>query len=232
VCPDIELAEASSTRRREADGSMPNFIENFRFCVIKCIYNKREQSMLNNLIASDKYIRITDKAHFVGNEETRLYYKELVLQREFMHQERVADLRKKHPNLTAIRCMVSETDCDWCNQKYGNFASNQVLRYNLGNPSVVPGVHQWVSVELCNRYFTPWYYVGVCDSDSIYKICYAVNSLGDNSVSTATYNKEFNNMLNFLDGSHELIENKISFWANEVKSRQCALIKQSQTMEN
>jgi len=187
--------------------------------------------MSDKLISPDKYIRITDKTHFVGDEETRLYHNELVLQREFMHQERIADLRKKHPNLTAIRCMVSETGCDWGNPKLGNLALDLVLRYNLDNPSVVPGVHQWVSAELCNKYFTPWYYAGVCASDSIFKICYAVNSLGDNCVLTTTYSKEFDNMLNFLDGNPKFVENKISRWVNEVKARQGALIKQSQTRE-
>ena len=187
--------------------------------------------MPNNLITPDKYIRITDKTYFVGNEETRRYHNELVLQREFMHQERIANLRKKHPNLTAICCMISETGCDWCNPKFGNLALNLVLRYNLGNPSVVPGVHQWVSAELCNKYFTPWYYAGVCANDSIFKICYAVNSLGDDCVLATEYSKEFKKMLNFLDGDSKLIENKITCWINEVKVRQNALIKQSQTME-
>ena len=187
--------------------------------------------MSNGLITPDKYVRITDKTYFVGDEETRRYYDALVLQREFVHTELIAKLRAKHPNLTGIRCMISKTDCDWCNPKFGNLAWDLVLRYKLNNPSVVPGVHQWVSAELCNKHFTPWYYAGVCANDSIFKICYAVNSLGDNSISATTYSKEFNSMLNFLDGDPKLIENKISRWENEVKTRQSALIRQSQTTE-
>lgn len=187
--------------------------------------------MPNNLITPDKYIRITDKTYFVGNEETRRYYDELVLQREFVHPKQIANLREKYQNLTAIRCMISETDCDWCNPKFGNLAWDHTLRYNLGNPSMVPGVHQWVSAELCNKYFTPWYYAGVCANDSIFKICYAVNSLGDNCILATMYGKEFKNMLNFLGGDPKLVENKISRWINNVKARQSALIKQSQTME-
>lgn len=183
--------------------------------------------MPNNLIAPDKYIRITDKTYFVGNEETRRYHNELVLQREFVHPKQIANLREKYQNLTAIRCMISETGCDWCNPKFGNLAWDSALRYNLGNLSMVPGVHQWVSAELCNKYFTPWYYAGVCVSDSIFKICYAVNSLGDNCVLTTTHSKEFNDMLNFLDVDPKLIKNKISHWVTEVKVRQGALIKQT-----
>ncbi len=183
--------------------------------------------MSNNLITPDKYVRITDKTHFVGDEETRRYHNELVLQREFIHPEQIANLRKKHPNLTAVCCMISETGCDWCNPKFGNLAWNPVLRYNLNNPSTVPGIHQWVRAELCDKYFTPWYYAGLCANDSIFRLCYAVNSLGDNCILATSYGKEFKNMLNFLGCDPKLVENKISRWINDVKARQGALIKQT-----
>ena len=186
--------------------------------------------MSDKLISPDKYIRITDKTHFVGDEETRRYHNELVLQREFVHPEQIARLRKKHPNLTAIHCMISETDCNWCNPKFGKLSWNQVLRYNLSNPSAVPGVHQWVRAELRNKYFTPWYYAGCEAKDSIFKICYAVNSLGDNCVLAVT-NTEFNKMLNYFDGDYLLIEQKIPQWIASVKKRQSTLTNQALTTE-
>ena len=187
--------------------------------------------MADKLISPDKYIRITGKTHFVGDEETRLYHNELVLQREFIHPEKIARLCEKHPNLTAIHCMISETNCNWCNPKFGNLAGDLVLRYNLNNPSVVPGAHQWVRAELRNKYFTPWYYAGCEAKDSIFKICYAVNSLGDNCILATTHNKEFNSMLNYFDGDYLLIEQKIPCWIASVKEKQNALIKQASTTE-
>lgn len=179
--------------------------------------------MSNDLITSDKYVRITDKTYFVGNEQTRRYNNEWVLRRDFMHPEEIAKLRKKHPNLTAVHCMISETDCNWCNPKYGKDAGDKVLKYIFDNPSVITGVHQWIRAELGGKYFTPWYYAGMCVDESVFKMNYVINSLGDNCILTAIADKEFNNMLKFFDGASDLIERNMGRWVNGIKSRRYAL---------
>ena len=179
--------------------------------------------MSNDLITSDKYVRITDKTYFVGNEQTRRYNNEWVLCRDFMHPEEIAKLRKKHPNLTAIHCMISETDCNWCNPKYAQDAGDKVLKYIFDNPSVITGVHQWMRAELDNKYFTPWYYAGMTVNQSIFKISYAINSLGDNCIRTARADKEFDDMLKFFDVDPKLIEHNMGRWVNGIKSRRYAL---------
>lgn len=179
--------------------------------------------MAKNSISSDNYLRITDTNYFVGNENTRYYQDELVLCRDYMHTKEIANLRKKHPNLTAIHCMISKTNCNWCNPKYGEAMGNKVLRYNLRNPSVEPGVYQWVRAELCNTHFTPWYYSGVCVDDSIFKIDYTINSLGDKCILTATADEEFSNMLNFFDGAPAQIECNITRWIEDIKARKKGL---------
>ena len=179
--------------------------------------------MSNDLMSSDKYVRITDKTYFVGNEQTRRYNNEWVLRRDFMHPEEIAKLREKHPNLTAIHCMISETDCNWCNPKYAQDAGDKVLKYIFDNPSVITGVHQWMRAELDNKYFTPWYYAGMTVNQSIFKISYAINSLGDNCIRTARADKEFDDMLKFFDVDPKLIERNMGRWINGIRSRRYAL---------
>ena len=186
--------------------------------------------MSKNLITPDKYVRITDKTYFVGDENTRFFHDEFLLCRDSIHPDEVAKLREKHPNLTAIHCMVSKTFPNgWRNPKLDKRVLYPVFNYNLDDLSVNLGVYQWVRAELCNKYFTPWYFSAMCPDDSCYKICYAINSLGDNCIWTAKVDREFDIMLKYLDGDPKLVKGKISRWINCIKARQSAFIKQSQT---
>lgn len=184
----------------------------------------------NNVITPNDYVRITDKTWFVGNEETRKYHGEWVLTRDYIHTKEVAKIRKEQPDVTAVHCMISESDVPWGEDRLGENRYDKVLKYRLDNPSVVPGMNKYMRVEFHNLYFTPWYWIGCQYVEPDYmhfKICYTVNSLGDDCVGALLYNKDIKEMLNFFDGS-ALFDRKMKLWNDSIETRQRLLLNTAQ----
>ncbi|MBO7509091.1 MAG: hypothetical protein J6T57_02340 [Alphaproteobacteria bacterium] len=186
-----------------------------------------DNGMLNNVITPADYVRITDKTWFVGNEETRKYHGEWLLCRDYIHTEEVAKTREKHPDVTAVHCMISESKQPfWGDDRLGNNQFDKVLQYRFDNPSVVPGIQQYMRVEFRNLYVTPWYWVGfnyVLPEYRQFEICYTINSLGDKCVGALRYNKDIEEMLEFFDGC-ALFDRQMKLWKDSIETRQRLLL--------
>lgn len=184
-----------------------------------------------NKITPNDYIRITPQSYFVGNKETLKYRGELVLCRDYTHRDIIAEKCKKYPNMTAIRCMISESNIPYYgDEKFWPNWFDYALKYRLENPSVTPGKHKYMCVEFCNRYIIPWYWIGtqyVEKKWSHFTVCYTVNSLVDSAVSSLLYDNDIEEMLDFFDGDPLSVKSKTKQWEKRIEQRQNLLIKKA-----